>query len=70
MWSCLETLLVVQAEKSKVKKATYEHFPTCSTLSNMVGPIVMPPFDQVWRLPWKIKKELYGKAGRGTGARC
>ena len=60
--NCLENLLVVQAEKSRVKKATYEHFPTCSTLSNMVGPIVMPPFDQVWRLPWKIKKELYGKA--------
>ena len=60
--NCLQTLLVAQAEKSKLKKATYEHFPTCSTLSNMLGPIVMPPFDQVWRLQWKIKKELYGKA--------
>ena len=37
MLSCLENLLVVQAEKSKVKKATYEHCPTCSTLANMVG---------------------------------
>ena len=52
----------MQADKSRVKKATYKHFPTCSTLSNMVGPIVMPPFHQVWRLPWRIKKELYGKA--------
>ena len=60
--NCLETLLVVQADKSRVKKATYEHFPTCSTLSNTLGPIVMPPFHQVWRLPWRVKKELYGKA--------
>ena len=45
--NCLETLLVVQAEKSNLKKATYEHFQTYSTLSNMLGPIVMPPFDQV-----------------------
>ena len=60
--NCLETLLVVQAEKSRVKKATYKHFPTCSTLSSTLGPIVMPPFHQVWRLPWRIKKVLYGKA--------
>ena len=60
--NCIESLLVAQVEKSKLKKATYEHFQTCSTLSNMLGPIVMPPFDQVWRLQWKIKKELYGKS--------
>ena len=60
--NCLETLLFVQADKSRVKKATYQHFPTCSTLSNTLGPIVMPPFHQVWRLPWRIKKELYGRA--------
>ena len=27
----------------------------------------MPPFDQVWRLQWKIKKELFGKRALVNG---
>ena len=59
--NCVETLLVVQAGKSKLKKVTYDHFPSCSTHSNMLGPILMPPFNQLWSLPWKFKRELFGK---------
>ena len=59
--NCIETLLVVQAEKSKKKKVTYEHFPSCSTHSNMLGPIKMPPFKQLWSLQLKFKRELFGK---------
>ena len=59
--NCIETLLVVQAEKSKKKKVTYEHFPSCSTHSNMLGPIEMPPFKQLWSLQLKFKRELFGK---------
>ena len=59
--NCVETLLVVQAEKSKLKKITYEHFSSCSTHSNMLGPILMPPFNRLWSLPLKFKRELLGK---------
>ena len=33
--NCVETLLVAQAGNSTLKKVTYEHFPSCSTHSNM-----------------------------------
>ena len=54
-------MLVVQAGKSKLKKITYEHFPSCSTHSNMLGPIKMLPFNQLWSLPWEFKRKLLGK---------
>ena len=28
----------------------------------MIGPVVMPSPEQIWSLPWKLKKELYGTA--------
>ena len=59
--NCVETLLVAQAGKSKLKKITYEHFPSCSTHSNMLGPIKMLPFNQLWSLPWEFKRKLLGK---------
>ena len=58
--NCVETLLVAQAGKSKLKKITYEHFPSCSTHSNMLGPIQMLPFNQLWSLPWEFKRKLLG----------
>ena len=59
--NCVETLLVVQAEKSKLKKMPYEHFPHCSTHSNLLGPIKMPSFNQLWSLRWEFKMKLLGK---------
>ena len=48
-------------QEEQKKKVTYEHFPSCSTHSNMLGPILMPLFNQLWSLPWKFKRELFGK---------
>ena len=57
-----EQLTIVSAAKPKLQEHKFEHDPGCSSVGNVIGPINVPAYDQVWHATWAEKKVIYGSA--------
>ena len=56
-----EALHIVTGQVFAIPSKSFQDYHG-STAGSMIGPVVMPSPEQIWSLPWKLKKELYGTA--------
>ncbi len=53
-----ENLMVVGGTRPECRKHSFQHFRG-SSVGNLLGPITLPSFDDVWQVNWACKKDIY-----------
>ena len=53
-----ETLYVISKVAPKVPVTDFVHYPHLNSGGDCIGPVKLPKPDEMWTLPWPIKKEV------------